>query len=163
MGNTVKDFLDDVRQTRRRADDLKAEVAMIESDMDFLRSSGVGGLGIQNNSQKDISDCLIRLEDRRERAIRAIKEVTLIREAAERLIEAIDSESCKSVLIRRYILGEPWETVAENVNYDRSTVFRLNNKAIRQIEKSEGWKDFKKKSDGKGATRRKRSRTYKEG
>lgn len=145
MGNTVSDFFEYVRHTRLIVNDLKEEISMLEADTSFLQSSGIGGLGVQNNSRKDLSDCLIKLETKKEKAIKLISECMELQEEGKRLIGVLDYTPWKSVLFHRYILGESWESVMEKVGYSSSAVWGVRRKAQRQIEQSQEWKELQER------------------
>lgn len=145
MGNTVSDFFEYVRHTRLIVNDLKEEISMLEADTSFLQSSGIGGLGVQNNSRKDLSDCLIKLETKKEKAIKLISECMKLQEEGKRLIGVLDYTPWKSVLFHRYILGESWESVMEKVGYSSSAVWGVRRKAQRQIEQSQEWKELQER------------------
>lgn len=154
MYNTVNGFFEYVRHTRQRVNDLKEEISMIEADTSFLRSSGVGGLGVQNNSQKDLSDCLVRLETKKETALHLISKNLALREEGKRLIGVLDYTPWKSVLFHRYILGEPWETVMEKVGYSGTSVWAISRKAQRKIERSKEWQELKERMERERAAGR---------
>lgn len=156
MYKTVKGFFEYVRHTRQRVNDLKEEISMLEADTSFLQSSGIGGLGVQNNSRKDLSDCLIRLEARKEKALRLISENEALQEEGKRLIQVLDYTPWESVLFHRYILGEPWKDIMEKVGYGETAIFVANRKAQRKIGQSKEWQELQERMererapDGKG-------------
>lgn len=154
MDNTVKGFLDYIRYTRLRVNDLKEEIAMLEADTTFLHSSGIGGLGVQSNSKKDLSNCVIRMETRKEKALKMISENEALQEEGKRLIEVIDYSPWRSVLFHRYILGEPWETVADKVGYTSDTAWHIDKKAQEIIKQSGAWKKLQKRMERERAAGR---------
>lgn len=55
-------------------------------------------------------------------------------ENLERLINTVDGDY-NTVLRRRYMLNESWETIAIKMHYERTTVWRWHNKAIEILAK----------------------------
>jgi hypothetical protein len=50
------------------------------------------------------------------------------------LIGRIDNPEYQTILIARYFKGESWETIAEEMYYSRSWVFRLHGYALRELD-----------------------------
>jgi hypothetical protein len=55
-------------------------------------------------------------------------------------IQGVDEETYREVLERRYIIGEHWEQIAVNMDYDYRWVLRLHGKALSKIEIKEATK-----------------------
>ncbi len=54
------------------------------------------------------------------------------------IISALENERDRLVIERRYILGESWERVAENMGYSPRHIKRLHNQIIEKLEKISG-------------------------
>jgi DNA-directed RNA polymerase specialized sigma subunit len=50
-------------------------------------------------------------------------------------INRVDNINCQLLLEMRYLNGKNWEEIALALGYDRSTVFRIHGKAIKEIKK----------------------------
>lgn len=50
-------------------------------------------------------------------------------------IEKVDDINCQLLLEMRYLNRKNWEEIALALGYDRSTVFRIHGKAIKEIKK----------------------------
>lgn len=140
MNQSVKEFLESARCARLKANDWKEELAMIESDMSGLRSAGVGGLGVQNNTRRDLSDTLILFERKREKAIAEIRAMAMLQEQAEGLIHSIQYGPWERLFFRRYILGETWEKAADETYFSQRGAMLAAGKVYKQLEASEEWK-----------------------
>lgn len=140
MNQSVKEFLESARCARLKANDWKEELAMIESDISGLRSAGVGGLGVQNNTRRDLSDTLILFERKREKAIAEIRAMAELQEQAEGLIHSIRYGPWERLFFRRYILGETWEKAADETYFSQRGAMLAAGKVYKQLEASEEWK-----------------------
>lgn len=140
MNQSVKEFLESARCARLKANDWKEELAMIESDISGLRSAGVGGLGVQNNTRRDLSDTLILFERKREKAIAEIRAMAELQEQAEALIHSIQYGPWERLFFRRYILGETWEKAADETYFSQSGAMLAAGKVYKQLEASKEWK-----------------------
>lgn len=140
MNQSVKEFLESARCARLKANDWKEELAMIESDISGLRSAGVGGLGVQNNTRRDLSDTLILFERKREKAIAEIRAMAMLQEQAEALIHSIQYGPWERLFFRRYILGETWEKAADETYFSQRGAMLAAGKVYKQLEASEEWK-----------------------
>lgn len=139
MNQSVKEFLESARCARLKANDWKEELAMIESDMSGLRSAGVGGLGVQNNTRRYLSDTLILFERKREKAIAEIRAMAELQEQAEALIHSIQYGPWERLFFRRYILGETWEKAADETYFSQSGAMLAAGKVYKQLEASKEW------------------------
>lgn len=139
MNQSVKEFLESARCARLKANDWKEELAMIESDMSGLRSAGVGGLGVQNNTRRDLSDTLILFERKREKAIAEIRAMAELQEQAEALIHSIQYGPWERLFFRRYILGETWEKAADETCFSQRGAMLAAGKVYKQLEASKEW------------------------
>ena len=54
----------------------------------------------------------------------------------ERMLDVLEGDY-KTVLIRRYLLNESYETIAERLNYSDRQIYRMHNKAINVLVKKE--------------------------
>ena len=50
-------------------------------------------------------------------------------------IEGINDTNCQVLLEMRYLSGKSWDDVISTMRYDRSTVFRIHGKALKEVEK----------------------------
>lgn len=148
MNQSVKEFLESARCARLKANDWTEELAMIESDMSGLRSAGVGGLGVQNNTRRDLSDTLILFERKREKAIAEIRAMAELQEQAEALIHSIQYGPWERLFFRRYILGETWKKAAYETYFSPSAAMVAAGKVYKQLEASKEWKQIQENRRG---------------
>ncbi|MDK2919755.1 MAG: hypothetical protein PWQ37_2488 [Candidatus Petromonas sp.] len=50
-------------------------------------------------------------------------------------INKVNDITCQVLLEMRYICGKSWEDVASAMGYDRSTIFRIHGKALKEVQK----------------------------
>lgn len=148
MNQSVKEFLESARCARLKANDWKEELAMIESDMSGLRSAGVGGLGVQNNTRRDLSDTLILFERKREKAIAEIRAMAELQEQAEELIHSIKYEPWEKLFFRHFVLGETWEKAAVKVYISPGGAYKAVSKVYKQLETSKEWERIQENRRG---------------
>lgn len=63
------------------------------------------------------------------------------------IISLIEDSTSKQLMYRKFILGQTWEKVAEEMHYENANVFRLRKKAIREAFEIKN--SIKKKDDSK--------------
>ena len=148
MNQSVKEFLESARCARLKANDWKEELAMIESDISGLRSAGVGGLGVQNNTRRDLSDTLILFERKREKAIAEIRAMAELQEQAEELIHSIKYEPWEKLFFRHFVLGETWEKAAVKVYISPGGAYKAVSKVYKQLETSKEWERIQENRRG---------------
>lgn len=55
------------------------------------------------------------------------------------VIGDVDDEDCQIVLERRYICMDEWKDIADEMNYDERTVYRIHGKALGMIKIPESY------------------------
>lgn len=73
------------------------------------------------------------LADYSAEADRLLQEMNTARQRAEKLIASVPEQTQREVLTRRYIIGEKWEEIAENMNYSRRRITQLHGIALKNI------------------------------
>ena len=77
---------------------------------------------------------VIKRLDQQERMNQSLEKMREEYENVEKMIDQLDG-NYNTVLVRRYLLGETTETIAEKMGCVRKTVERWHNKAIEKIVK----------------------------
>lgn len=73
---------------------------------------------------------------RQAKAVNAkIEEYLALRRRIQAAIDVIDRDECKMLLTRRYLLGEKWETIAEEMHFSRAHIFRLRKQALALVDR----------------------------
>lgn len=73
---------------------------------------------------------------------RELKKLNTLLFEAEYLIESLNNKNHKKLLRLRYLKGDTWPEISEEMNYSLRQIYRLHHSALREIE---GLKKFRKK------------------
>lgn len=115
-----------IKRLQHRREDLRRDMFSLGSpsgkmDADKVQTSMSGDNMLKLISkvdliERDIVRELLTLEDSKSRIIGQI--------------EALDDERYKTVLFERYVLLNPWEVIADNMNYRLKWVYDLHGQAL---------------------------------
>lgn len=131
---TVKEFL---RSVREQDNLLRA----YEQELEDLRrrayniSSPKLGDKIQSNHLATLDEIIDKLDSQIEKVNAAWDELIDKRDQAKALIDKVDDESSRCVLYRYYILTQPWEQIAVDMNYTIRWVYKLHGRSLQILEK----------------------------
>ena len=126
-----KEYLRGYKYARRREQRILEQIQQLRLDAMFpcIQGDGVP----RGSSQSDLSDYMESweklMEELKEEHAEAGRICTEIRET----IRKVEDEDEIEILERRYIMGQAWETIAEKMGCDRSTVFRKHGDALKRI------------------------------
>ena len=114
---------------KRRSREMLMEISQL-SGVDFTKSR------VQSTPKGDqIGDIVVRLEAM-DREIRTdIMRMLDVLEEIEQTINKIKSPIVREVLKRRYIFGEKWDTIAEQMCYSQSQVYRIHRVGLGFVER----------------------------
>lgn len=127
------------KQYLRRYQEAKKRAKRIQEEIDALRSSETSPVGLgdglpHGSGTSDLSgyaarwDALVReLEAEKERQMVTYRE---IRQQIRMVPDATEQE----ILSRRYLLGQRWEKISVEMNYDYRYVLKLHGKALLHFE-----------------------------
>ena len=121
--NDVKDFLEMVREKRRKV--RRMEEALAENT---ARAESVTGLAfterVQTSNKSTIDATLAALEEERQKLVDAQNELEDLTERAKALINTVrDDEVTWQILWHRYILGESWKEMSARLHYSRTSLY----------------------------------------
>lgn len=121
--NDVKDFLEMVREKRRKV--RRMEEALAENT---ARAESVTGLAItervQTSNKSTIDATLAALEEERQKLVDAQNELEDMTERAKALINTVrEDEVTWQILWHRYILGESWKEMSARLHYSRTSLY----------------------------------------
>lgn len=94
-----------------------------------------------------IEDSMIRVLDYERHIKEEIERLTSKRMAIENDIYAILDDVLREVLIRRYLLYQKWELIAEEMNYGVRHIYKLHLKALREFSKREEAAEFQREAE----------------
>ena len=111
----------------------KAWQAKLERDRSLaerISRSGNGTGGGQGNSTED---ALIRLAQTEEDAQDRLRTLAAIRDEICTAIKSVDDPDMRAILVRHYLVYETFETIADKMHYDESTIRRKHKRALEKI------------------------------
>lgn len=133
---TVKEFLETVREQNKTVTRIEEQQERTQAAMIWLSSPALGDK-VQSNHQGDISDALIRLEERRTLLAKELQRLLNMKEAAEALIALEEDSTARDILTYYYVEGLEWARIAEKMNYtDTRWIMRKRETAIANLEQS---------------------------
>ena len=75
-----------------------------------------------------------QLEDARERLAQKLEQAMAWRKDIEQLLDSVQDERHRRLLVHRYLLGQTWQQAAESLCMDERWLRRLHEKALAQLE-----------------------------
>lgn len=128
-----KDYLSRYQAMMREVEDARSQLLELNELEGYARPllSGQSGGGCNPHRLEEAVECL---EAARERLAGKIARAIAVRTEIEQIIETVTDARYKQLLVRRYLLGQTWLKVAENMYMDERWVRRLHEKALAQLE-----------------------------
>ena len=65
-----------------------------------------------------------------------VNQYIVAREKIGSVIENVADDDCRLLLVKRYLHGETWEKIAEEMHFSTTHIFRLRQKALILVEKA---------------------------
>ncbi len=135
---TVRDYFEQIREidTRIRIKQeqilhLKEIATRATSVIEACRVSGTYKRSKMANAVEEMVDIERTIEKDIERLNRLYNEISGV-------IVKIDNESYRQLLTLRYLCNKKWEDIAENMNFDPRSIYRIHSKALAEAEKFVG-------------------------
>ena len=85
-------------------------------------------------SNYKLEDCTQKIMDLEEELCSAMADLVDVTCEIARAIQKLDNYDYQDLLVMRYVLGKPWEKIAEDMNYGIRNVHRLHGEALREIK-----------------------------
>lgn len=135
----TKEFLEKVRSERVIIRLRKDEIKQLEADIVSIKSPGMREK-VSTYHVGDISELLIKLEERIEKAAGELKGLLEMEEEAARLIskEREENRERYEILYRYYILNEPIKEIAKRKCIDNRWVYRQIDSGCEDIDRMLG-------------------------
>ena len=80
-----------------------------------------------------MEDSMVRVLDYERHVNEEIDRLTAKRTEIEKDIYTVSDDTLREVLIRRYLLYQKWELIAEEMNYGVRHIYKLHLKALREF------------------------------
>lgn len=85
-------------------------------------------------SNYKLEDCTQKIMDLQEELCSAMADLVDVTCEIGKAIQKLDNYDYQDLLVKRYVLGKPWEKIAEEMNYGIRNVHRLHGEALREIK-----------------------------
>ena len=132
---TVRDYFEQVREIERRIKikqeqilHLKELATRATSVIEAVRIGGTYKRSKMANAVEDMVDIEREIERDIVRLKKLYKEVSAV-------IVKLDNENSRELLTLRYLCNKNWEDIADKMNFDTRSVYRIHKKALSEAEK----------------------------
>jgi transposase-like protein len=85
-------------------------------------------------SNYKLEDCTQKIMDLQEELCSTMADLVDVTCEIGKAIQKLDNYDYQDLLVKRYVLGKPWEKIAEEMNYGIRNVHRLHGEALREIK-----------------------------
>lgn len=80
-----------------------------------------------------LEDCTQKIMDLQAELCEAVADLVDVTCDIARTISKVENYDYEDLLVKRYVLGEPWEKIAEEMNYSEQHIHRLHGEALKKI------------------------------
>ena len=131
---TAKEYLMQYKSIAARISGIEADIEALRADRVSL-SVNYDGMPRSRTPGDGVARAAIKLADIEAELISVKAEAWDIRREITRTIRKVENAECQEVLRERYIEGETWERIAEEMNYSVRQIHNIHGKALRAVEK----------------------------
>ncbi len=129
---TTKDYLRQYRDLEReiilqreQIDELKAIAEKVSPSADSGSSGGVSDR---------VGKCVAKIIDIENQINANVMILAEKRREIVAIIYELENPKEREVLIRRYILGEKWERIAQAMNYNQKWIYKIHGRALQNLK-----------------------------
>lgn len=79
-----------------------------------------------------LEDCTQKIMDLQSELCEAVADLVDVTCDIARTISKVENYDYEDLLVKRYVLGEPWEKIAEEMNYSEQHIHRLHGEALKK-------------------------------
>lgn len=134
--NEVKSFLNSVRRQEMEFKAIEEELSRVRTDIYFLKSPRLEEK-VQTSHQAELSEKVERLEFYEEQVRDELEKLASLRITAKKIIALEPDTEKRAILIRRYLLGQKWESIAVQMNLGLQWVFKLHGQSLFLLESND--------------------------
>ena len=114
------------------------EIKLLRLKADGMRKSlygkgSSGGIHGSAHSSDGMGKGVAIVIDYEKKADTLSRKLNKIRNETEKLIEAVEDEKQKELLVRRYLLFQNWNDIALHMNYSKSYTFEIHRNALEAV------------------------------
>ena len=80
-----------------------------------------------------LEDCTQKIMDLQSELCETVADLVDVTCDIARTISKVENYDYEDLLVKRYVLGEPWEKIAEEMNYSEQHIHRLHGEALKKI------------------------------
>ncbi len=124
----LRRYLDSRKVERELAQELEQLRSQAERITPILSAAPSGG-----GSGQQMQVIVERIEDIRSQLTKRIEQGLVVRTEIETVIDQLTDAQEFAILRRRYLLGQRWEQIAQEMHLDRSWIFREHRYAVEKI------------------------------
>ena len=130
---TAKDYLMQAKFLDMR---INSKIQQVEALNDLATSASSVLTGMPRNPNKATSkmaDAVAKIVDLQAEINHDIDELVDLKKAISSTIKAVPSPELQTLLEKRYLCFQSWEIIAVDMNYSMQHLFRLHDKALKEI------------------------------
>lgn len=133
---TAKEFLLSVQRAKHELKLISARKKHY-SDLIFSIGSNIKPIVVQTSGNTSKTEtAAVGLVDLNALLEEKEKDLVALIEKAEKKIDLIEQEKFREVLIRKYLCGQSWKTIRDEMGYkDEKSVYRCHGYALRELQK----------------------------
>lgn len=111
----------------------RAWLAKLERDRSLAERISRNGENSGSASGNGTETALIRLSQTESETQNRLQELVNIREEICTVIRQVDDLDMQTILVRHYLAYETFETIADKMHYNESTIYRKHKRALDKI------------------------------
>ena len=133
---TAKEFLRNIRYAEKKMEELRKQIDRKSDELTSIAAQY--GHKTRGSTKRDnkMVDLNVAIADLRKMLIRIVERSIQDRREAVAIINRIQDDRYRMVLLHYYILGQDWQDVAKAMAYDIRWVYRLHGMALDSFEKA---------------------------
>lgn len=129
---TAKDYLKDIRKLDLEIQTLQEQISLLRKNAEGLRAMELSDMP-KGGKGKDLSDYVAEIADLQMVCVRHVSELIMKKQEAIERIMSIDGSELRNVLLLRYIQCKEWDEIADKLQYNLRTIFRLHGEALKEF------------------------------
>lgn len=129
---TAKDYLKDIRKLDLEIQTLQEQICLLRKNAEGLRAMELSDMP-KGGKGKDLSDYVAEIADLQMVCVQHVSELIMKKQEAIERIMSIDGSELRNVLLLRYIQCKEWDEIADKLQYNLRTIFRLHGEALKEF------------------------------
>lgn len=129
---TAKDYLKDIRKLDLEIQTLQEQISLLRKNAEGLRAMELSDMP-KGGKGKDLSDYVAEIADLQMVCVQHVSALIMKKQEAIERIMSIDGSELRNVLLLRYIQCKEWDEIADKLQYNLRTIFRLHGEALKEF------------------------------